>query len=80
MVFYFFRLTFSYQAAKCVEEYARFRPKGIAKNTFELALFIYAEIGATLESAVCLAKLGKTGSSKIKNNTKHLFLNDDKSF
>lgn len=52
------RIRFSYQAAKLIEEYAFFKPKN-SKSLFELALFIYKDINASFEAAVCIAKLDR---------------------
>ena len=55
------RITFNYQAAQLIEEYARLKAKN-SKTSFELALFIYTEIKAPLEATVCMAKLGRLSS------------------
>lgn len=52
------RITFSYAAAQLIEEYALLRPKN-SKSLFELVLYIYKDIEAAFEAAVCMAKLGR---------------------
>jgi hypothetical protein len=51
-------LTFSYHIAKQIHDYAKQNPKN-SKNSYELCLFVYNEIDAFLESAICLGKLGR---------------------
>ena len=51
------RLTFSYTMAKYIQEYAKRNAKN-SKNSYELCLFVFKEIGAHFESAICFAKLG----------------------
>ena len=55
------RITFSYQAAHLIEEYARLKAKN-SKSSFELALFIYTDIKSPLEATICMAKLGRLSS------------------
>lgn len=52
------RITFSYNSAKLIEEYAFFKPKK-SKNLYELVLFMYKDIKAPFEAAICMAKLGR---------------------
>jgi hypothetical protein len=55
------RITFSYQSAQLIEEYARLKAKN-TKSAFELALFIYTDIKSPLEATICMAKLGRLSS------------------
>lgn len=55
------KITFSYQAAQLIEDYARLKAKN-SKSAFELALFIYTDIKAPLEATICMAKLGRLSS------------------
>ena len=55
----YFRVTFSTEAAKLIEDYAQFRSK-FAKNSFELALYVYREIKeVSLNVLICLVSLGR---------------------
>ena len=69
------RLHFSYQAAKLIEDYAHLKPKN-SKNLFELALFIYKEIKASFEVAVCMAKLGRLSAMMDFVKSKKEFANN----
>ncbi len=51
-------MTLSFYLAKYIQEYARRNQKN-AKNSHELALFVFKDIGAHFESALCMAKLGR---------------------
>lgn len=57
-MFSIYRITFSYNSAKLIEEYAFFKPKK-SKNLYELVLFMYKDIKAPFEAAICMAKLGR---------------------
>ena len=47
------------EAAKLIEEYAQFKSK-FARNSFELALYIYHEIKEiSLNVMICMASLGR---------------------
>ena len=69
-----YRLTFSFACGKLIEEYARLRPKN-HKNSYELALFVYQDIKAYMEAAICMAKLGRFSAMMdfISQNQKHLY-------
>jgi hypothetical protein len=63
--------------AKYVQEYARRNQKN-AKNSYELALFVFKEIGAHYESALCLTKLGRlTAMIDLIGSKKELASNAD---
>lgn len=51
-------MTLSYTIGKHIQSYARRNARN-AKNSFELALFVFKDIGAKFETAICLAKLGR---------------------
>jgi hypothetical protein len=55
-------LTFSYAAAQAIDEYVELKAKYTRKG-LELALFIYRDVNAVLEAAICTAKLGRFTSA-----------------
>jgi hypothetical protein len=70
-------LTFSFYLAKYIQEYARRNQKN-AKNSYELALFVFREINAHFESALCMAKLGRFSAMiDLIQSKKELSANSD---
>lgn len=52
------RLALSYEAAQFIEHFGDLKPV-YEKKCNELALYIYNQVGASFEAAVCMAKLGR---------------------
>jgi len=71
-----FRITFTYEIAKTIEDFVETRAKYTRKG-LELSLFIYSDIKCALEPVICMIKLGrikaalhhiKANAAKLKPN------------